>query len=273
MNTKTILLAALVVAAVSIGVGWTQSGIGTPAFEAAVVKANDSGDTRGQGSRLRGGQLTWRNLPIKMILNYAFAGGVTRFDQFEGGPDWLETARFDVIAKSANDTSPQEVQLMLQNLLIDRLKLQFHRELRVRSVYALKAGKQLKLRKTSGGSPAGCGTVDGVQGQNHRDCINVTMAALADDLPQMALMYFDRPVLDATGLKDVYDFKLDWVGRRFPTTQPNGAADPAGAVPVDPESGPTLFDALQKLGLKLEEQKLPISTIVIDHLDRVPSEN
>jgi uncharacterized protein (TIGR03435 family) len=199
----------------SINMGWTQSGAGTPAFEAAVVKVNSSGDIRAQGTALRGGQLTWRNLTMKTILNfafanYAFAGGIVRFDQFEGGPDWLGSSRFDITAKSPNDTPPQTVQIMLQNLLIDQLKLQFHRESRVKPVYALTVGKQLRLQESSGPGAAGCATVDGAQDQNHKDCKQMTMAALADALPQLAPLYFDRPIVDVTGLKGIYDFKLDW---------------------------------------------------------------
>ncbi len=71
-----------------------------------------------------------------------------------------------------------------------------------------------------------------------------------------------RIVQDHTGLTGNYDFELEWQPEL-----PSGFPPPADA------SGPTLFTALEKqLGLKLEPQKAPVETIVIEHLER-PSEN
>jgi len=90
-----------------------------------------------------------------------------------------------------------------------------------------------------------------------------------------------KPVTDATGLKGKYDFELYWVasgmmgfgGRGLPVPPPEGGA---GAAPVisDPDSGPTLIGAVQEqLGLKLEQKKGPVDIIVIDHIEKVPTEN
>jgi uncharacterized protein (TIGR03435 family) len=94
------------------------------------------------------------------------------------------------------------------------------------------------------------------------------MADLADWLPtRIAPSFIDRPVVDLTGLKGPYDIQLDWVPRPLV----GNAADPASA---DVAAGATVFDALDKqLGLKLEERKLPMPVIVIDHIERVPTEN
>jgi uncharacterized protein (TIGR03435 family) len=84
-------------------------------------------------------------------------------------------------------------------------------------------------------------------------------------LVSMLSNYFDRPVLDETGLTGLYKFDLTWT----PDPPPN--ADPS-AVAQGP-AGPSLFTALEEqLGLKLESKRRPVSIIVIDHIQR-PSEN
>jgi uncharacterized protein (TIGR03435 family) len=94
-------------------------------------------------------------------------------------------------------------------------------------------------------------------------CQHMTMDDLADTLPGLAPGYVrDTPVVDQTGLKGSYEFKLDWT--------------PAGRLNASPDgtAGISLFDALEaQLGLKLENRKIPLPTVVIDHIDRVPSEN
>jgi uncharacterized protein (TIGR03435 family) len=85
------------------------------------------------------------------------------------------------------------------------------------------------------------------------------------------------PVVDATGLEGKYEIKLDWV--------PDGALGPKGASAAAAEPGvagvgeaptPTvdLFSAVREsLGLRLEPRKTPIDFLVIDHIERVPTEN
>ncbi len=82
------------------------------------------------------------------------------------------------------------------------------------------------------------------------------MADLALKLPELASGYVDRPVADLTGLTGVYDFKLDWVGRRS----------------ID-NGGLTIFDALTKLGLKLAQRKLPVTVTVVDHIEKLSDDN
>ena len=77
----------------------------------------------------------------------------------------------------------------------------------------------------------------------------MTMAAFAAFLSQRG----DYPVLDKTGLTGFYDLKLDWG--------------------VDPD-GPALTDALrEQLGLKLETSRAPLEIVVVDHVEKVPTEN
>ena len=279
MRLKSIVFPCL------ITMSWTGCVLGQttgarPKFEAAVVKVNKSGDTRAQGSRLHGGQLSWHNLTLRSIMGLAFVdqyiGGPGYLDdEFVGTPDWFSSDRFDLIATSPSDTSVENIRLMLQDLLFERFKLVIHREPRRRRVWALTAGKQVNLSPAGGAAAGQKGCVPGpdVDTLIHKICTTMTMPDLAQTLPQIAPLFFTSgPVLDMTDLKGTYDFKLDWVGRVFSQQPAPGAAiDPATF--VDRGNGPTLFDSIEKLGLKLEERQQPHPTIVIDHLERIPSEN
>jgi len=105
------------------------------------------------------------------------------------------------------------------------------------------------------------------------------MAQFAEKIRQVAGGYLDHPVVDLTGLKGVYDFAVSWtpVGRLRAAT--SGGADgrqPAGDAPsaADPSTGLTVFEAVDKqLGLKLAAQKYPMPVLVIDHMERTPTEN
>ena len=237
--------------------GFGQSASRPPEFEVADVRVNNSGQIGIQGTILRGGQLSVRNVPMKELIAQAYkAGDVT------GGPGWLDSDRFDIIAKAPPNTPEDRLRLMLQTLLTERFKLAIHREQKTMTIYALVAAKRgFKLQAAAGSGQPKCVPGQGVEGLNHTVCTNFTMTDLAAWLPtRIAPSFIDRPVVDLTGLKGTYDFRLDWVPR------PLAASDVA--------DGATVFDALDKqLGLKLEERKQPMPVIVIDHIERVPTEN
>lgn len=219
---------------------------------------NNSGEPGIQGSIQPGGRVSVRNITMKELIEQSYkAGGIA------GGPNWLDSDRFDIIAKAPPNTSEDTLRLMLQSLLAERFKLEIHREQKPMTVYALVAAKGgPKLQAASGSGPPKCGPGQGAEGQNHMVCANFSMADLTSWLPtRIAPSYIDRPIVDLTGLKGTYDIKLDWVPR-----PPVGSTDVA--------AGATVFDALEKqLGLKLEERKPPMPVIFIDHIERVPAEN
>jgi hypothetical protein len=73
----------------------------------------------------------------------------------------------------------------------------------------------------------------------------------------------NRPVLDMTGIKGVYDFTIETGGLGF-----------NGQPPDDPTLGPSIFTAVQdNLGLRLESQRAPIEVLVIDAVQRIPVQN
>ena len=244
-------------------VTFSQTTPSAPAFEVASVKVNTSGEP--PSGNTRNGRLTMYNMPMKVLIARAYQVANDKVT----GPDWLDTAGYDIVAKLGPDTTAETLWLMLQNLLADRFKLGLHHEQKPTPVYALVVGKNgPKLKEASAGSQvkSTCsrqGTQISCQNQK------LSMADLAQNLPRwVSRDWFDLPIVDQTGLPGVYDFSLTWT----PSNRPDSAA--GGTSEATDPSGVTLFDAIQdQLGLKLEQRKLPVDRIVIDHIERIPTEN
>jgi uncharacterized protein (TIGR03435 family) len=244
-------------------------------FDVADIRQNVSGDTQTQGGVLPGGQFSMRNVPLKALLAFAFNVPNQKFadSYIVGAPGWVSS---DIIGKApANTTPPREcffsrfcqpdktLGLMLQAFLEQQFKMVDHQEQRPTEVYALTLGKgALKLQKSTASEERNCrrfvggGDDPAAKGLSADQagfiCANTTMAEFAELLPEMAGVYVDRSVKDLTGLQGPYDFKLAWVGRAL----------------ID-QGGLTAFDAVNNLGLKLEPRKLPMSVVVIDHLEKL----
>jgi len=185
--------------------------------------------------------------------------------QIEGGPDWFGSERFDVEARAdRGGYSIDELHTMLKNLLKDRFGLQFHVNTREGPVYILtvaKSGAKMKDDGPVGGLnipmlPSGPGQWVGTK---------VPMPYLCWFLGQISPNDM-RPVIDATGLKDVYDFTLS-----FAPDLPPGV--PVDAASPEVQNRPVLRDALEEqLGLVLKPAKGPVDYYVIDHVNQ-PSAN
>ena len=221
----------------------------TPAFEVATIKENPGPVRIGHWPNLRNGTFLSSNITLKRVLGVAF--GVTEVRII--GPDWLDSAYFDFMAKSPKGVPDSALQPMLQALLQDRFKLQFHREARETIVYYLVVAKGgLKMKPYPArerprddpnfrGFPAGGG--------------RMTVSLLADMLARAV----SRPVIDKTGLSGEYEFSLHW-------------ATPADNLPEF--APPDIFTAVQEqLGLKFDPGKDNLEVIVIDHMERMPTDN
>jgi uncharacterized protein (TIGR03435 family) len=231
-------------------------------FEVASVKPSDPGG-RGDGIRaLPGGErYSAEGASVKLIISLMYKAPIR---QIEGGPDWLDTGRWDIEAKADHSYSLDDLHVMFQNLLADRFKLKFHKEIKEGPVYALtvdKAGSKMKLNESpdefilpiSGGK-------DGVTIGNR-----VPMQYLCWWLGQV-LQRDERPVIDKTGLDKHYDFTLSFA----PELPPDF---PKENLPPGFLDRPSIFDALKdQLGLKLQAQKGPVEFYVIDHVEK-PAEN
>jgi uncharacterized protein (TIGR03435 family) len=243
-------------------VAQTPDSAPAPAFDIADVHASPrtlSANPFMTGGVLRGTRYDLRNATMVDLIHTAWNIDA---DTVFGGPNWLETDRFDIVAKAPANTPAATLRLMLQALLADRFKLQVHNDTRPMPAFALTLGKGKPKMKESDGSGMGCQPVP----QNSEpsyiviSCHNVTMDALVRNLRLMANSYLPNIVVDQTGLQGAWDFELKWTNRAQLTQ--------AGSDAI------TIFDAIDKqLGLKLGPAKVPSPVLVVDHVNEKPTEN
>jgi uncharacterized protein (TIGR03435 family) len=267
-------------------------------FEVAVIKP--SLPDANLGGRIDGGQISLQGITLKFLISFAWNINPNADEMLVGAPKWLNTDKFDILAKTNTDApasgqpnTPQvdidDLRSMLRALLIDRFKMAVHMEDRPVSAYTLTAANP-KLKQADPMNRTGCKEGPGPDGKDPRianpilnrlvTCQNMTMAQFADRLQSLAPGYIYTPVLDATGLEGAWDFTISFsgVGQGGRGAQSGGdaAPPPAGGAPIasDPSGALPLPDAISKqLGLKLEKQKRPVSVLVIDHVDQKPTEN
>jgi uncharacterized protein (TIGR03435 family) len=253
-----------------------QSAAAPPAFEVADIKPSAANDVRlpGKGKLGPGGRVEIPHTTLKEFMIGAYG---VQPDMIVGGPKWLDVDRFDLIAKAPDPNTPVPTLLsMLRTLLEERFKLVTHRENRVMAAYVLTVGKGgSKLRETtSSGSRQNCSTSPARDGSRERpllrrECHNMTAAELARELglPGFGL---ERQVVDETRLTGAYDFEFDFTRQTAVSSdagREGGVSSPADLLP-----GPTIFEAMAQLGLRLEPTKRPIAVIVIDSATK-PGEN
>jgi uncharacterized protein (TIGR03435 family) len=236
-----------------------QSTPGPAAFEVASVKPNKSGNG---SSRFNSGhgRLTATNVSLKSCIYFAY--GIK--DYQISGPEWLSSERYDITAKAASGVPDKQLMPMLQTLLQDRFKLRLHRQTKELPAYALVVGKGgPKLHEVE------TGPEQDNAGRGRLSARKISMPRLAEILSR----HMDRPVLDMTGIKGVFDLTLDYApDDAHSTMAPRGGG--AGGIATDSPSGPSIFVALQEqLGLKLEARKGPVEILVIDYAEKVPTEN
>ena len=254
-----------------------------PSFDVASIKQNKSGEFFGRFGYEPGGQLVVVNNAARNLIRSAY--GLQNY-QILGGPDWMNTDRYDVTARAAaGNASEQQLRLMLRRLLADRFKLVATLETREIPTYALvlarpgqplgrdlrraavdclpivaaaeKQGVAPQLPPPQGNRPA-CGTrsTPGVMMG-----AGVSMADLARNLAGPT----DRMVVDKTGLTGPWDFDLKFVL--------DGPAPNIPGLPPPPTDAPSLVTALQEqLGLKLEPQRAPVEVLVVTSIER-PTED
>jgi uncharacterized protein (TIGR03435 family) len=200
-----------------------------------------------------------------------------------GGPSWIDSERYDLLAKAEDRPSVNEMLgPMLIGLLEDRLHLKAHIEPRETPVFALRLAKDSQsLQPTAEGSCksinledlpragdqtryCGFGRSRNEAGTLIGDWYGNTMAEFAS---RVLPIYAGRHVVDQTGLIGRFDIHLEF--RRTGPVRVNGVEVANGE---EESTAPTVFTALQRLGLKLISTKAPIDVVVIDSIER-PSEN
>jgi uncharacterized protein (TIGR03435 family) len=238
-------------------------------FEVATIKPA-APDSRGRYVRMQSAhQLFAKNFTLRELVGFAYS---LTPRAISGGPAWIESDRYDILAGTPGEVSPNldEQMRMLRKLLTDRFSLGFHREPKVFSIYALtvaKSGPKLKESSAPPDTPPDLvNVVHPEEGGGARIVLPARNATMAQFAAMMNRAVLDRPVVDQTGLSGRYDFELEWT----PDETQFGGQLPQGT-PEHPK--PDLFAAVQQqLGLRLEATKGPIEALVIDRVER-PSEN
>jgi uncharacterized protein (TIGR03435 family) len=238
----------------------------TPTFELADIHVSAKTTTPYfTGGSLRGDRYLLHNATMVDMISLAY--GVDS-DKVLSGPSWLEVDRFDVSARAARATSPDDVKLMLRALLADRFHLVTHNDTHPLPSFVLRADKGApKLKPSDGTGTPGCDstpnhpdTPTGGVAYNYITCHNLSLDAIAQNLKNMAGGYLTNPVVNATGIQGSWDFDIHWTSR--------GNLAKAGG------DGISIFDAVQKqLGLKLAPEQYPTPVIVVDKVDEKPTPN
>jgi len=265
------------------------------AFEVASVKENKSGDPRSVRMQyLPGGRFSATGIPLRWLIGEAYGLGI-QSKRMSVEPDFGKSlgsgsAQYDIEAVAPNGTIPadatsivqkQIMRRMLQTLLADRFKLVVRSETKELPVYAIIVGKNgPKLRRSAfqekdckadlptvaDGMP--CHVFNGGQGRGlHGNAVNMA------DVAEFVENWADHPIIDRTGLTDLYNIQTSGWRPFMPPQLPNDGRPPTvEQLAFSDPSTPTVFDIFEVLGLKLDLQKAPIETIVLVSVQR-PSEN
>ncbi len=257
-------------------------------FEVASVKPNRSGATDVRWT-FANGRFTAVNVTLKALMSSAYGSPQQPLPDFQisGGPSWLDSARFDVLAQvpveavADNRTTMTASTLgMLRRLLEERFQLRTHFESREQPIYELvlsdkngRPGPQLRRRTvdcpaiatgTATGEPCGGQIVPG-----RVSARGVSIPQLVSGLARL-MPNVGRLVVDRTGLTGTYDLDLTWTPDQLPSADRNTM--PIPTAPIDP-NGPSLFTALQEqLGLKLDSTRGLVPVLMIDSVG-LPTED
>ena len=275
-------------------------------FEVAALKPSLP-DTRPGGRGFQpGGRIDFTAIPLSTLIGAAWDFNVFAGDEIAGAPKWVNSAKFDLVAKAYSagptaagsaasqsivpDIDIDDLRLMLRALLIDRLKMVVHYEDRPQIAYTLVAAKP-KLKPADPVNRTGCKTGAAPITKDSKPgpmlvqavCHNMTMAQFAEQLPTLAGLYISNAVIDASGIEGAWDFTLSFSpvppvmnlggdgGGGGATPPPPGPGNGAAPEVADPSTALSLFEAVERqLGMKLQMHKRPFPTLVIDHVEEKP---
>ncbi len=170
-------------------------------------------------------------------------------------PDWAGSDRYEIVAKAAGPAAEPELRVMLQALLADRFHLTFHRQTKEMSAYLLVVGKNgPKIEESKS------------EGESEIQPDQKTMSIMVHRVPISQLVdvlskVFQMPVVDTTGLTKRYDVTIN-VAKYI--QQSGDRPDPLSIIQMGLQ---------EELGLKLESKKVPLDLLIVDHAEKVPTEN
>jgi uncharacterized protein (TIGR03435 family) len=231
-------------------------------------------------------------VPVAFLIFWSYG---FRSYQFNPHREQCCQGRFDFTAKVPAGATKEQFQQMIQKLLEERLKLRLHLERKEMAIYELAVGeKGPKMREAAPDAssktedpwaspeysigndgypvlPAGHSGYISVNGRERWTEFSVNMQQIVKALSS----HLDRPVVDATGLKGKYDIDMKWGVDVALLLEMAGRRDEIAELPDETgPTGPTLIRAVQdQLGLKLNSKKGLGEIVVVDHVEKVPTEN
>jgi len=263
-------------------------------FEVASVKPFSIGQPDGPvtlGARIDGAQVRMVGLTMRDLLSSAFRVKLYQIS----GPEWMATERYDLNAKLPAGVSAEKLPEMLQALLMERFGIRLRREQKEMPVYAMLIGKpplRLKENIVDPSAPppkavevSGTGGAQGISvnlgnGSSY-SFMGGKMTAKKVTAPTIASVlerFTDRPVMDLTELKGTYDLEFTVSPEETQTLMIRAAV--AAGVQLPPQAlrlldggGNPIESGAEQLGLKIEGRRMPVDIIVIDQVQKVPTDN
>jgi uncharacterized protein (TIGR03435 family) len=222
--------------------GAAQPADSVPSFEVASVKPSLSGSHIGVLIPADG-KLLASDMPLRHLIGFAYRLP----DEMVSGPSWLDSSRCDIVAKATRDASDSQLRLMTQSLLAQRFGLQAHHETKEGPVYFLVPASG-RWKVLPAGDPRSYpapppGPYRSMGGE-----------ASMEEFGAILTNYVGRAIIDQTGTTGKFYVKLWWA--------------------KDPDADPDIFSALQEqLGLKLKPGRGQIDRLVVDRINKTPTEN
>lgn len=228
-----------------------------PAFEVASVRRVPAeGGRRGnpQNIQVSPDGVSIRSASLRAIVRWAY--GV--FDVQVSGPDWINVERYDISAKAGAAVPEEQLRVMLQGLLAERFKLAMHRQNKEFGAFVLTVGKNgPKFRESKEEGEAK------VEPDLSKFMVTARRVPISQGLEVLSNI-LKAPVVDMTGLTGKYDVTLS-VSKYVP--QPGASVETFDIIST------IILGVHEELGLKLESKKIPLDLLIIDHVEKVPTEN
>ncbi len=241
----------LLVAAVALSAGATSQNTAppSPSFDVASVRSYKPDNPNSIDSHWseNPGRLIATHITLIDVIKRAYDVKVYQIS----GPAWLGSERYNISAEWPASTPKEQRPLFYQTFLADRFKLAFHREKKMLPVYELRVGKNgPKMRAVDS---------DGNSSMNTRRGEFVAEKTSMRGFAETLSNELSRPVLDKTGLSGAFNFTLQF------------ASD--DSAPDDAASASIFTAVKEQLGLQLVATKGAIDCLIIDHAEKVPTEN
>lgn len=236
---------------------------GSLTFEVASIRPTMPGAEEGGLHPAPGGKrYVGANWLLRDYLSVAYQ---VKPSQIVGGPGWVDSEPYDLNAEAERPSSIEDLHIMLQNLLTERFKLQFHRETKEMQAHFLSVNKDgpknMKVRE----NPSGGDQNFNIHAEQFLHETWTARCASMDYFTFVLSRLFDRPIINQTNIAGCFDFEVKFT-QELPLGMREGQV--VNGVPID-ASGPTIYQALtNQLGLKVESRKGPVQTLVIDRAER-----